>query len=700
VSTDFVSTRHAPDLARLLVNVANSPGHGGVSEVRLKDIILRLTSLLQLQRTSPLCARDFCDVALSVGKLHYCDCCVTQLLEKVADLAKYRVGEFTPQDMADIMWGFASLGVKSEGLMSVVAAEVVSKIHEFDQRQLADTAWSFAKCGLWNAQLVSAIVSESTAKISTFTSSSLSKISWSMVQWGAQEVVLMDAIAAETKQKITDFAPDSLSLVAWSFGSLNLHRGSLMAAIASEAKSTISRFEAEDLSHLVFAFANSRDVDEELFSRVAESIVAKIKSAAPSDLSNIAWAFSRSACAHTEAMDAIVEESIVQLHRFKQQELVTLITALATAGLQNTPLMNDVGALVGKQMAEYHPVQLAHISWAFGALHVRHNEYFQALTDHMETARSNFRASELCNIVFAFALVSFRDEPLLLKVAPDIEQDMEELKPLTLGRCVWAYRVLHVPCDHLMKAGAGEALRRISEVPTKALVKLVDALSVCAFDEAFQLEKVLESRITEVAGNLREWCGRTSAATDVKDYAEKLRSLGVADCGIMGTSMLMRRLGIDLPSRGFVRLCQSKSLIDRVRETPRIVTGGKGSVRRDYTAAELDITALDQNVHDFVVRYKGDRKSSECGWLASWLVAVDLAGHHGIHETVFQSLLDFCGRLVDLGVTPDTCASVHGSLEMLSSVAPCLSSVGALHQFSVIFPGVMVRFIEMLTVRD
>ena len=58
-------------------------------------------------------------------------------------------------------------------------------------------------------------------------------------------------------------------------------------------------------------------------------------------------------------------------------------------------------------------------------------------------------------------------------------------------------------------------------------------------------------------------------------------------------------------------------------------------------------------------------------------MAVDLAGHHGIHETVFQSLLDFCGRLVDLGVTPGTCASVHGSLEMLSSIAPCLSSVGA-----------------------
>ena len=47
-----------------------SNSDGGVSEVRLKDIILRMTSYLQLQKTSSLCTGIS---VTTVEKLHYCD---------------------------------------------------------------------------------------------------------------------------------------------------------------------------------------------------------------------------------------------------------------------------------------------------------------------------------------------------------------------------------------------------------------------------------------------------------------------------------------------------------------------------------------------------------------------------------------------------------------------------------------------------
>ena len=53
-----------------------------------------------------------------------------------ADYAKYRTEELGPGAISRMIWGFATLGVRHETMMSIVAAEVVKKIQGFNHQEL------------------------------------------------------------------------------------------------------------------------------------------------------------------------------------------------------------------------------------------------------------------------------------------------------------------------------------------------------------------------------------------------------------------------------------------------------------------------------------------------------------------------------------------------------------------------------------
>lgn len=708
---------------RVLMRLAKVENHPGAKQdPKWKELLERTSTLLTPQQASALLPKDLADLAFALGKLQLQDPCVNELLHRLADIAKYRVEHFTAHDMSGMVWGFASLGVRNESLMSVTAAEVVNKISNFDQRQLSNTAWAFAKCGLWNEQLVNAIASECLSKIATFTAQSLSHISWAMAQWGTRREDLMDAISCEAQRKIPEFAPPSLAMIAWSFASLQLKSIHLMTAISSEAMGKICHFKTQDLAHLAWAFANLRIQDAELFDKMAEKIKENIKGTLPPELSNIAWAFSKNGLPNESLMAVIASEAIAQIRSFKPAEIAMLTWAFAVAGLQNKELMTEIGAQVGKRIERYSAPQLSHIAWAFGALSLRHSEFLVALSTFVHGHMDAFKAQGLSNIAWALAMVSFRDDGLLLRIAPEIARDVGELRPLALARCAWAYRVLTVQCPKLMAAITQEAAKKVAEFPTKALAKLVDAVFVVpeAGADARVLEQTLDTRVRELVDHI-VGAIRMDPRFEEEKYAQGLIGLGLLDVGLVGTPSVLKRLEIDMPSMEFVDKCvrQAEHLRTSV-PNPELAIA---QVNLELCTSD-DCREWQCRWEDFLVRSNApgggyddcgkfhrrfvDRSTSEVDEqmmsfpqydenASQGLVAVDLGGRSGKSEVIFLVLSAIHSRLNSLGRgNADLSGMITGSVQIFSCIVPSLSAIGALQQFRMLYKGVTVEFVEQI----
>lgn len=523
----------------------------------------------------------------------------------------------------------------------------------------------------------------------------------------------MSAIAEESQKKIAEFTPAPLAMTAWSFASLQLKNTGLLAAISNEAARNISQFQTRDLAHLAWAFANLRIQDSGLFNAMAEELQRNIKGTQPPELANIAWAFSKNNLSHEALMSAIAGEAVSQIHLFKPAEVAMLTWAFAVAGLQNKELMTQIGILVAKRVDTFTAPQLSHIAWAFGALSLRHSEFLQALSLHVHANVSAFKAQGLSNIAWAFAMVTFRDEALLLRVAPCIARDAAELRPLALARCAWAYRVLTVQSPELFAAVSAEAMLKVDDFPTKALVKLVDSMYVSpAAGQRSSLEATLAVRMADLALGLRvalasagsqgepgAWSANAAGA-----YATQLQSHGLVDCGIVGTPVLLAQLGIGLPSAAFVKRCRSRSRSFGTGPADAAPADGgnpegpeaalRGS-RREYTVAELKVAIGEQDFETWAVQHAGQQQSETAG---QWLHAADLPGRPGRAETTYLALSELCARLsqsTDLS-SAETRAEVKGAARVLSTLVPGLSSIGALWQFSSLFPNVSLEFAEQV----
>jgi len=128
---------------------------------------------------------------------------------------------------------------------------------------------------------------------------------------------------------------------------------------------------------------------------------------------------------------------------------------------------------------------------------------------------------------------------------------------------------------------------------------------------------------------------------------------------------------------------------------------------RELTLARLDITVMDQHLQDWVISQAGvtppaltNPSSEDSG---KWLLVVDMPGRKRCQESTSLVLSEVCSQISALGIDPasmTSCSTVQGSIQILSTVAPCLSTIGALWQFTARFQTVSLTFVEQVLQTD
>mmetsp|Transcript_42091 Transcript_42091/g.136197 ORF Transcript_42091/g.136197 Transcript_42091/m.136197 type:complete len:530 (+) Transcript_42091:1528-3117(+) len=114
--------------------------------------------------------------------------------------------EFTVQNLSNIAWAFATLGVRDEPLFDAIAAAAIRPMCELGDRDIAAFAWSFAAISLTNAPLIESISSSARPCLSSqhVATRSLANIAWAFANWSVGDKPLLHAIAEQAVAKISE----------------------------------------------------------------------------------------------------------------------------------------------------------------------------------------------------------------------------------------------------------------------------------------------------------------------------------------------------------------------------------------------------------------------------------------------------------------------------------------------------------------
>ena len=110
------------------------------------------------------------------------DLIAKELISIFVPLIISKVKTFKAQDISNILWAFAKLGIKQEEIFNVFVPQIIAKVKTFKAQEIANILWAFAKLGIKCEEIFNVFVPQIILKAITFNSQNISNILWAFAK--------------------------------------------------------------------------------------------------------------------------------------------------------------------------------------------------------------------------------------------------------------------------------------------------------------------------------------------------------------------------------------------------------------------------------------------------------------------------------------------------------------------------------------
>jgi len=269
-----------------------------------------------------------------------------------------------------------------------------------------------------------------------------------------------------------------------------------------------------------------------------------------------------------------------------------------------------------------------------------------------------------------------------------------------IANIAFAFATLRVLQQPLRDALSSEALHKLSRVEPQSLAFLTEVgLEVSS-------HPVLLARMDDIIGRLFAALPKTVEQWRRGADLRNLREVRIDHLGSVGTRLMLERAQVPPPDEAFTQRASATFppwgvvVVGASRLGGHLVPRGAPvpQQRRIFCYAEYAFCTPGRSedlVEGRLLREHGFQGLRR--WQKGWLRATTLPVNPNVDRSVcaeFQVLNELCDLVHQEGLADDLaqCAEVEGSVSMLVSTTPCLSCVGAVLQFSLLLPKVVLKF--------
>ncbi|CAE7641932.1 AL1 [Symbiodinium sp. CCMP2456] len=262
----------------------------GCAKLVFKSRVLEDLAAVAAANMKSFSNQEFSMLLWSMAKLALKD---TDFIQESVAETKARRELLNPQDLAVLAWAFAHLeGSESHEILDALAWEMTKNVIDFSPQDLSNISWAYATACLEHAVMMSAISMEALRKMGSFQAQDLSNLCWAFAKLGLTDEGLFDALASAVQERIETLLPQNLSMVAWSFAKLGLLNEDMMAAIAREVLRKIEDLDGQATANLVWSWAVLGLRHSWLLEPLMHRASVLMASLNGLEISNVAWGLS------------------------------------------------------------------------------------------------------------------------------------------------------------------------------------------------------------------------------------------------------------------------------------------------------------------------------------------------------------------------------------------------------------------------
>jgi len=237
-----------------------------------------------------------------------------------------------PLDYSLVTWACATLKHRDvEWCRAVVRAR--PSFSNFSPQQMANFVWGMATLSFRNEKMLLALGREAAPKLPEFKPQELSNYIWALATLELVDNLLLHALSNEIHRRIGDLAswdPQSIANMMWAYAALAVKDHFVFRVLVNAAIARAVDFDCQELANSVWASAMIQFRDSIWLGMFAALIIQRISKMLPLNLAQISWAYSRFnfPAAKEGLIPAISRETQLRLADFPSQSLLDVHDAL------------------------------------------------------------------------------------------------------------------------------------------------------------------------------------------------------------------------------------------------------------------------------------------------------------------------------------------------------------------------------------
>lgn len=417
---------------------------------------------------------------------------VHALFDEVANVTILQVKSLSPQNMANIVWAYATTEQAHQELFNAIAQEATPRLQEFSPKQLANLTRAFSKYPP-KSSIAEIIFDRIATEVvdrglgpgpESFTPQGLTMMAHSFATVGhTSDEEFWNAVEESAIKRIDEFGCLECVQMAWAFATIERSSDELFRYLERIAISNISTFNSQGLSNLSWAFSVLGYDSLPLFQAIAERSIKKMNEFKPKEKAMLVLSFSRIGHHFPLVFDKVASLSISELESFGSLDLLNMVVSYvkADASKRNKLLMKSIAEEIVRRPSSFPPKMLVGVAWSYASEDFRFPQLFKFISNVCVGHCDSFDSQEIASLAWSFVSVAYCDRLLLKSLAETSDSRWHEFGAQPLANMAWAYATAEEDRPSLFEGIANSAIAIKGDFTSQGISNLLWALSTADY---------------------------------------------------------------------------------------------------------------------------------------------------------------------------------------------------------------------------
>eukprot|EP01025_Chloroclados_australasicus_P049646 TRINITY_DN5667_c0_g1_i1.p1 TRINITY_DN5667_c0_g1~~TRINITY_DN5667_c0_g1_i1.p1 ORF type:complete len:648 (+),score=63.40 TRINITY_DN5667_c0_g1_i1:77-1945(+) len=350
-----------------------------------------------------------------------------EVAEKLGEHAIILISQFNVQQIAQVVWALATLGLKNQEFYIQSVNRVMGQFldpqasRNYNQKDIIQLLVGYAKADYYDVGLFNDFAHQITKKIIyNMDGQDLSNTFWAYSKLNYKDKNLFKLLAKQVIRNLDKIDAHQQINIFWAIANIQFKDSHLILQLIQQLYPQIQKLKGQELVDLAWALSVLKQNQKSLLNKIAKYSGKQLNKLDIQQRGKLAWAFSNLNYFNEDYLEHVAHQAHVDIQNQNPEYLANTMQTLAILQYYDLDLIQQIIQKAYSQLHKFNPYQLTQFIYGFVIFNHYDRQLFEQIQNQLINQFNKFKGGQLINILWSFAAIKNWDINLWQKIGEQL----------------------------------------------------------------------------------------------------------------------------------------------------------------------------------------------------------------------------------------------------------------------------------------